>query len=143
MDKAKEFVKTYRAWDQGDVELGRELEAMLTQAELLEEFTSEVEANRRLNELHNVQAQENTLDKVEKALDLLEAVRRVLDRDQVVALFELPDAVQTLEGTLKRRDELDVFRSLVLGAVRQSGAIAMDANPDDNRLVTLIKALMP
>ena len=62
----------------------------------------------------------------------------IFDRD----LFE-EEGIAELQAWLREHDALDVLRTRVVSVVKKAGALAMDAQIEDNRLVILLETLMP
>lgn len=143
----KAFIENYRAWPEGDVEIGRALGELVDEAEACSQEYETLEGlvqQYRLHELHGVNDEKhNATEQTAIALKLLSQIRAAEDEHMLVALFENKDPIKDLKATHKRYDELEVLRSRVLGVVTQAGAIAPGAKIDDNRLVILLQTLMP
>lgn len=139
-EKVREFLASYRVWPQADTILESELTALVDDYEQVEEWLAALAGENRLHEgSDDLSDQQATQAAVERYVTL----RNVLE-DQMVVDVEGSDNLKgDLLAYITQKDELEVFRSLILGAVKSAGALASEAFPDDNRLVILVKALFP
>jgi len=145
--RLKEWLDRYRVWPEADTDLIRDFDELVNEAE---DSSNELDAlndlviTHRLHELHDVDdIEHNDVDQVEKALQLLTGVRELHDQHQTVELFMDSAGLADLQKLLQKFDALEEFRSLILGVLKETGALPKDAFPDDDRLVTMVRALMP
>lgn len=138
-ERVKAFLDHYRVWELKDELLEREMAELVEDADGWESRWADTE-RRHVELLEHFGA--DPLDAADRALTLLTMVKRTLDRHEVVSIVE-PEGLADLTAMVVRYDELDAFRSRVLGVVKQAGALDMKAQPDDNRLLTLLGVLMP
>ena len=140
-DKVRAFIETYRVWPQADTDLERELTEVL---ELAEQGDAEEEALDQVAFSHVPEPclTEDSLVSVERLLTHYGQVAERLRAGEGLELWT-PEGSDQLGELLAQRDALNVFRSRVLGVVKQAGALDIKAQPDDNHLVILLTALMP
>jgi len=140
MEKVRAFLEAYRVWPEADTELERELTALVDEHEQMTEFEEAVAREHRLHEGPDTLSDQQA---IERAVERYATIRDVLEDQMVVDVDGTDDLKGHLLAYVKRRDELEVFRNLILGAVKKTGALAMDAFPEDNMLVTLVGVLFP
>ena len=140
MEKVRAFLATYRVWPQADTELERELTELFDFYEQMESIVADVTREFRLHEGPDTLSDQQA---IVRAATRFDALREVLEDQMIVDVEGSDDLKGDLLKYIKRRDELEVFRNLILGAVKKRGAIAMDAQPEDNVLVILVEALFP
>ena len=122
------------------LELERELTELVDDHQQMAEFEEEVAREHRLHEGPDTLSDQQA---IQRGLERYATMRDVLEEQMVVDVDGTDDLKAGLLAYIKHKDELEVFRSLVLGAVKKAGAIAMDAQPADNVLVILAEALFP
>ena len=141
MDKVRAFLETYRVWPEGDRDLEQELTTLLDDYEQGEQFMRDVVLAHRLHEITGGDTLSDQ-ETVAKIAALFQELRAVFDLDQQVDLAG-DSPIPELKALLKSRDDLEAFRMQILGAVKSTKALAMNAYPDDNQLVIIVKALFP